>query len=92
MFVVTRLAQRLKVVPVPEQREVSFVRHDVVDHAGRHDVAERFVHGTKWVFSKEDLAELSPPPVITTTGSRFALGKALHFSRLFKEKEHELWA
>jgi hypothetical protein len=64
-LIVTRLAQRLPVTPVPEQRPVTTVRFDVI-HIGRPDVPA-FFHAlhTQWVCFRVLLPCFLPCPSVT---------------------------
>lgn len=52
-FVMMRLAERLPVVLVPEQRLVAVVRTDVIDNSSQSELPFPFAHDAKRMFAKE---------------------------------------
>jgi hypothetical protein len=67
------MAQRLPVVPVPEDRRVTLVGHNVVNLSGSDNLALALMLGTQWVASQEALARLLPLVCIEALGAALAL-------------------
>lgn len=72
VFVVMRLAERLPVVLVPEQRLVSTMRADVVDDRGGGDQAFPFAHDAERMLTQEAEPGAFPLAVVTTLAGRQA--------------------
>ena len=64
--VVARLAERLPVRRVPEERLAAFMRHDVIDDRCRRYPAELVAEDAERVRCQECLARLSPSTTVQT--------------------------
>lgn len=70
VFVVMRLAERLPVVLVPEQRLVSTVGADVVDNRGGSDPPFPLTHDTERMLAEKPEPGAFPPAIVTTLAGR----------------------
>ena len=50
--------------PIPEQREIAFVRTDVVNHCRSDEALDRGAHGAERVIPQERQPRLAPPPTV----------------------------
>jgi hypothetical protein len=71
------MAQRLPVVPIPKDRRVTLVGHDVVNLSGSDNLTLALMLGTQWVASEEAFARLLPLVCVEALGAALALPGSL---------------